>query len=220
METNCKNMDLVMICAIVNSGLGSNVLKTAKKHGVMGGTIFLGRGTINNPILNLLSLSDTKKEIVLMITSRITAANSIVAINKELKINKPNHGIVFTISVRYALGSSSCITNDTLEGREEITMHQAIFVIVEKGNAELVIEAASKVGAKGGTIMNARGSGIHETSKLFHLDIEPEKEIVLILSEASLTKEITSTINELLNISKPGNGILFVQDVDNAYGLF
>lgn len=220
MENNCSKMDLILICAIVNSGLGSNVLKIAKKNGVMGGTIFLGRGTINNYLLNLLALSDTKKEIVLMITSRETAVTAIAAINKELKITKSNHGIVFTISVRYALGSSNCIGNDMLEGREEISMHHAIFVIVEKGNAELVIEAATKAGSRGGTIINARGSGIHETSKLFHLDIEPEKEIVLILSEEHLTKKITSTINEMMNISEPGNGIIFVQNVDDAYGLY
>ena len=38
-----------------------------------------------------------------------------------------------------------------------------------------------KAGAQGGTIMRGRGTGIHETAKIFGIPIEPEKEIVLTL---------------------------------------
>ena len=99
-------------------------------------------------------------------------------------------------------------------------MYHAITTIVEKGKAEEVIEAATKAGSKGGTIINGRGSGIHETSKLFSMDIEPEKEIVLILSEAEMTQAIVSSIGERLKINEPGNGIIYVQDVNKTYGLY
>ena len=100
------------------------------------------------------------------------------------------------------------------------TMYHAITVIVEKGNAELVIDAATEAGSKGGTIINARGSGIHETSKLFSMNIEPEKELVLILSEKESTENIISSIREKLKIDEPGNGIIFIQDVNKTYGLY
>ena len=44
-----------------------------------------------------------------------------------------------------------------------------------------MIDAATAAGSKGGTVINAR-SGIHEEQTLF-MDIEPEKEIVLIISD-------------------------------------
>jgi nitrogen regulatory protein PII/ribosomal protein S18 acetylase RimI-like enzyme len=96
-------------------------------------------------------------------------------------------------------------------------MYNAIFVIVDKGNAETVIDTAVKAGSMGGTIINARGSGIHETSKLFSMEIEPEKEMVLILSENQLTEQITSSMKEQLQIDKPGNSIIFVQDLNKTY---
>ena len=97
--------------------------------------------------------------------------------------------------------------------------YKSIFSIVEKGKDVTVIEAAKEAGSKGGTIINARGSGIHETSHLFHLDIEPEKEVVLILSEESAVEKITEAIAKAVRIEEPGNGIIFVQSVDQVFGL-
>ena len=98
-------------------------------------------------------------------------------------------------------------------------MYRAIFTIVDRGRAEDVMDAANEVGAKGGTIINARGSGIHETNKLFSMEIEPEKEMVMILSEKSVVDSIVSSIRKKLDIDKPGKGIIFVQEVSRAYGL-
>ena len=98
-------------------------------------------------------------------------------------------------------------------------MYQAIYTIVDRGRAQAVIEAAERAGSRGGTVINARGSGIHETSKLFAMEIEPEKEIVLIVSQKQKTSEIVAAIREELGIDEPGKGIVFVQDVSEAFGL-
>ena len=52
------------------------------------------------------------------------------------------------------------------------------------------------------------------------MDIEPEKEIVLILSEESVTDAIVESISECLEIEKPGNGVLFVLNVAQTFGLY
>ncbi|WP_332842404.1 P-II family nitrogen regulator [Paraclostridium sp. AKS81] len=52
------------------------------------------------------------------------------------------------------------------------------------------------------------------------MEIEPEKEIVLIISPSNLTDSIVSSIRDELKINEPGNGIIFVQDVNKAYGLY
>jgi nitrogen regulatory protein PII len=222
MIPNCPDKkEIELICIIVNFGLGSKTIKIAKKHGVSGGTIFLGRGTIKSRILEFLELNDSRKEIVLMIANKTTATEALEILNKELAFHKPNHGIAFTISVSDMLGSSSCKYTDSIEERgEENTMYQAVFTIVDRGYAEDVIEAANKGGARGGTIINARGSGIHETHTLFSMAIEPEKEIVMIICKNDLTDSIVSSIREQVNIDEPGKGIIFILDVNKTYGLF
>ena len=99
-------------------------------------------------------------------------------------------------------------------------MYNVITIIVNKGKGEDVIEAAVKAGSLGGTIINGRGSGIHETSKLFNMEIEPEKENVIIISRQEKTDAIVESIKEHVEIEKPGNGIIFVQEVSSVYGLF
>lgn len=98
-------------------------------------------------------------------------------------------------------------------------MYDAIFTIIDRGKADAVIEAAKQAGARGGTIINARGSGIHETQMLFAMEIEPEKEMVLILVKKELMEPVVSSIREQLQIDEPGNGIIFVQEVNQIYGL-
>jgi nitrogen regulatory protein PII len=208
-----------LIYVIVSSGMGSKVIKEAKRSGIAGATVMLGKGTVKNPSLDYLGLSDIRKEIVLMVSGKDTARNAMGALNGKFRFDKPGHGIAFTTAVCEVTGTSSCRRCITGE-RGGDTVYNVITIIVDKGKAENVIDAAVKAGSKGGTIINARGSGIHETSKLFSMSIEPEKEIVLIISERSGTEAIIDSIREDLKIEEPGNGIIYVQQVSSAYGLY
>lgn len=221
MNREFKMTGMELLCVIINFGLGSKILKRAKQHGIKGGTITLGRGTVYNRILNFIGLCDVRKEIVLMLADTVTVYRSLEELNREFEFNKPNRGIAFTTSVSQTFGTKSLpceSSDDKKEGKD--MMYQMITTIVDKGKAEDVIDAATKAGSKGGTIMGGRGSGIHETSKLFSMDIEPEKEIVLILSESDMTDAIVSSIREKLKIDEPGKGIIYVQNVNRAYGIY
>jgi nitrogen regulatory protein PII len=221
MESKSDVVDIELICVITNFGMGSKILKTAKSCGVHGGTITLARGTANNRILDYLGLSDVRKEILYMATEKDVADRVLDRVNQEFKLYKPNHGIAFTTTICKTAGLriSKC-DNEERERGENNTMYQVITIIVEKGKAEDVIEAAMKAGSKGGTIVCGRGSGLHETSKLFSMDIEPEKEIVIILSEVEMTDAITTAIRNDLKIDEPGKGIIYVQDVNQTYGIY
>ena len=200
--------------------MGTPMLHAAKKSGVCGGTILLGRGTVKNSFLKFLELYDEENEVILMIASRSAAFALMDVLDREFKFSRARHGIAFCTPTRSVIGSKSCQINTSTqsEGTESV-MYHVIHVIVDKGNAETAVEAAIKAGATGGTILNARGSGIHETSKLLAMDIEPEKEVVMILCEAEKTDAIAASVNTALALDKPGNGIMFIQDVSRLYGL-
>jgi nitrogen regulatory protein PII len=146
------------------------------------------------------------------------------AICRELKLDRPNHGIAFTINVPVFLGGGDYNYREIKNRCGGVKMagekkYNSIFTIVDKGKGEIVMETATDNGAKGGTIINARGSGAHETAKLFNMQIEPEKEVVLILCEHNVTKNIATAIRDKLEIDKPGNGIIFILDVNGTYGI-
>ena len=52
--------------------------------------------------------------------------------------------------------------------------HQAIFCIVNSGYSESVMETAKKFGARGGTVIDARGTASKEAETFFGVTVEPE----------------------------------------------
>ncbi len=207
---------------IVHHGLGTKVIHIAKESGIPGGTVILGKGTAQNPILKFLALADYRKEIVLVLGKESHGAEFLKKVTEKLKFHKPNSGIAFSIPVNQIIGSkygSNVRPEENISGGEEMDRYHSIFVIVDRGNAKEVVDAANESGAKGATVINARGSGIHETSKLFAFDIEPEKEIVMILVKRDITEKVTKAIKEKSSIAEAGKGIMFVQSVDEVYGI-
>lgn len=210
-------MDL--LCIIVNFGAASKLIKTAKKCGITGATVFLGMGTADNSLLKVLDLNEVRKEIIIMLAEHNIGKEYLDRLNRKLRLDKPNHGIAFSMPIAQVFGTSLCECVEASERKDNQSMYKTIFIIVDKGQAEEVVEAATAAGARGGTIVNARGSGIHETSRLFSIDIEPEKEIVMILANNEQSEAIIESIRAKLDIEKPGKGIIFVHEVNQTYGL-
>ena len=208
-----------LLVVITGYGTGSRVLNIAKKHGIKGGTVALGKGTVRNRLLNFLELSDIRKEIVIMVTGKLSAERAIKRLNAELRFERKGHGIAFIIPLDKVFGMSS-FSSESFEQEEGVKMYKAIFTIIERGLAEAVVDAATEAGARGGTIINARGSGIHETSKLFAMEIEPEKEIVLIITDEAQADSVSDAIRRKLKIDEPGKGIVFTTDISRAVGLY
>lgn len=94
-----------------------------------------------------------------------------------------------------------------------------IVTIVNRGNAVDVVQASKDAGAEGGTVINGRGSGIHETAKLFGIPIEPEKDIVLTLIDKTKVEEVLDAITERVGLKHAGQGIAFVLDVERTVGI-
>lgn len=97
--------------------------------------------------------------------------------------------------------------------------YDLIITIVEKGRAEDVIEFSKKGGAEGGTILTGRGAGIHDTTKILGILIEPEKEIILTLIDKEKTDAVLESIYKGMELEKPGKGIAFAVDAPKVIGI-
>ena len=95
---------------------------------------------------------------------------------------------------------------------------ELIVAIVNKDYASDLMEAAREVGAKGGTILNARGTGDHTVEKLFGLTIQQEKEVVLILTEVKHKVDIMKSIIDAAGLNTLGRGICFSLPVEDVIG--
>lgn len=212
------HLDLIYV--IVKFGLGTKIIRFAKKLGVKSATVFVGKGTIKNPLLEFFEINEGRREIVLMGTNKATANTVLDKLNEGFEFEKPNRGIAFTIPLIDVVHSNFEGYESEKERGVDNPMYHMIFTIVDRGKGEAVVKAANNAGSRGATIINARGSGIHETSKFFGMEIEPEKEAIMIISQSDMTRKIVDSIREDLQIDKPGNGIIFIQHINKTYGLF
>ena len=97
--------------------------------------------------------------------------------------------------------------------------HEAIFCIVNSGYSEAVMDSAKKVGASGGTVLNARGTANKEAESFFGITIQPEKEIVMIVVPAPLKEQLLNALYDEVGLNSPGQGIAFSLPVDGTVGL-
>lgn len=97
--------------------------------------------------------------------------------------------------------------------------HELIVCIVNTGFSDLVMDAAKKFGAKGGTVVNARGTSSAEAEKLFNITIQPEKEMVMIIVRSEIKDDILHALYQAAGLGTPGHGIAFSLPIDNMVGL-
>ena len=97
--------------------------------------------------------------------------------------------------------------------------HEAIFCIVNSGYSEAVMDAAKKLGAKGGTVINARGTANKEAENFFHISVHPEKEIVMILVPKEIKDAVLNALYTDVGLDTAGQGIAFSVPVDSVVGL-
>lgn len=218
-------MNHKLLVTIVKKGLASKVVNATKEAGAKGGTILFGRGHgIYEKRTWLGFTMNTEKEVILTLVPEGKIDAILSSVEKAGNLSKPSQGLGFVIDVKKIAGVAHMMKyfndNDVMEDKMKSPIYYDLIVtIVNKGFSEQIVEASKKAGAEGGTIINGRGTGIHEKAKLFSIPIEPEKEIVLTLINREKTKEVLQKIVEEGDLEKPGKGIAFILEVERTVGI-
>lgn len=97
--------------------------------------------------------------------------------------------------------------------------YRLIVGIVNRGFETAAMDAARNAGATGGTLVNARGAGAHEAEKAFGIAVQPEKQILFILSPEGKCSDIMRAVVERAGLNTAGAGICFTLPVDSVLGV-
>lgn len=101
-------------------------------------------------------------------------------------------------------------------------MHfKLIIVFVEDNKTDLVLDTSREYGATGATVINnARGEGLKASKTFLGLTLETQRDVLLLLVEEHLSRTILEAISKAAEFdSKPGIGIAFQIDVEDAIGV-
>lgn len=99
------------------------------------------------------------------------------------------------------------------------TNHEVIFCIVNTGFSDAVMDAAREYGARGGTVLRGRGTANPEAEKLFHITVQPEKEVVMIVVKSEIKDDILHALYRAVGLKTPGQGIAFSLPVEDVVGI-
>ena len=92
---------------------------------------------------------------------------------------------------------------------EQASKYELVVCIINAGYSETVMAAARAAGARGGTIVRARGSANPEAEEFFNISIQPDKEVVLILVRSDIKDEVLKSVYKNCGLSTEGLGIVF-----------
>ena len=101
-------------------------------------------------------------------------------------------------------------------------MHfKLIVVFVEDDKTDLVMDTSREHGATGATVIsNARGEGLNASKTFLGLTLETQRDVLLLLVEEHMSRTILEAISKAAEFdSKPGTGIAFQIDVEDAIGV-
>ena len=96
-----------------------------------------------------------------------------------------------------------------------------IVVMAEDDLTQKALETARAAGATGCTVItNARGEGLKPTKTFLGLNIAGARDMILMLVEEHLSRHILEAVAAACGFdSKPGTGVAFQIDIEDAIGL-
>ena len=96
-----------------------------------------------------------------------------------------------------------------------------IVALVDDHQTETVVRTAREAGATGSTVVtSASGTGLRPAKTFLGLDLEGQRDVILLLVEGHLSRNMLESIAEVCNFDEmPGSGIAFQIDIEDAVGL-
>lgn len=89
-----------------------------------------------------------------------------------------------------------------------------ITAVVPVGRADDMLKAARDVGATGGIVHQARGTGARELLGLLGIAVEAEKEVVNIVVAAEYQELVARAIYHAGGLGNPGGGYLYLTPLE------
>ena len=101
-------------------------------------------------------------------------------------------------------------------------MHfKLIVAFVENEQTETLMDTAREAGATGATVINqARGEGLQKQKTFFGLELDTQRDMIMLLVEEHLACKVMEAINDAIDMDRrSGAGLAFQLDVEDAVGV-
>ena len=217
---------LYLTTTIVDRKNGMKYAKLYKESGLAVTFMTLGAGTAGSDVLDYLGLEATEKTVIFTVQEEEGWLALKKELRRKLRIDAPGGGIAFIIPLSSIGGKKALqflLTKDEYQKEEESvlkdTAHELIIVIANRGYIELVMDAARGAGAYGGTVLQAKGTGMEHAEKFMGVSLAAEKEMIFIVAKTEQKNSIMKAVMEQAGPDSEAKAIVFSLPVTDTAGL-
>ncbi len=160
------------------------------------------QGSANSKTLALLGLEKSEKVLMQSLVPHNKLAELKYDLTHKMDIDLPDRGIALAVPLS-SIASRNVLShilkdqsseNEITEDNERKIDMELIVSICAKGHSDEIMNAAREAGARGGTIIKAKGTASAGTDKFFGMAISDEKEITYIVAKKEQRSDIMRAI--------------------------
>ena len=184
-------------------------------------------GAADSSLLSALGLSAADKTLFFGVTPTRRVHRLMTRFMTDMGINLPQSGVAISIPVTSISGKTSL---EALLGGQKFDVNEVnkmpesspyalLVAICEGGSTDNVMDAARAAGARGGTVVHAKGTAGELAKKFMGMSLANEKEVILIICREEDRRTIMQGIMDKAGIDTPAHTILFTLPVEETAGL-
>ena len=217
-----------LLVSVVDVPQSEKVLRLYRDTHVLVDFVCMAHGTAKTEMLDLLGIGETAKAIVLCLTDQERARLLLDRLGHDLQMRYPGKGIAFTVPINgIGVRWHRLLTQMEVEseGAESMSKSEracgldAVVVVMERGYTNVAMDAARKAGARGGTVIAARGIAEDEVKRFFGIEIQAEKEIVFLIVRSEERQEVMTALMKAVGMNTRSHGLVLSVPLSSAIGL-
>ena len=217
-----------LLVSVVDVPQSEKVLRLYRDTHVLVDFVCMAHGTAKTEMLDLLGIGETAKAIVLCLTDQERARLLLDRLGHGLQMRYQGKGIAFTVPINgIGVRWHRLLTQMEVEseGAESMSKSEracgldAVVVVMERGYTNVAMDAARKAGARGGTVIAARGIAEDEVKRFFGIEIQAEKEIVFLIVRSEERQEVMTALMKAVGMNTRSHGLVLSVPLSSAIGL-
>ena len=218
--------ELSMLVTITTRNLTKKFVAFYEEMDMPVSVITLGSGTASSEILDYFGLAGSDKSVIFHIVTDTKWKEVKRQLRLKMNIDIPGIGISFLIPLSSTGGVKALnyltARQEYVKGEESSlkdTKYELLVTIANQGHTELIMDAARKVHAAGGTVIHAKGTGTQLAEKFMGVTLVPEKEMIFIVVRKSQKNAIMRAIMDEAGIGTKAGAIVFSLPVTDTAGM-
>lgn len=222
---NGQNGRVMLLLSVVERGKGKKLMARLKNKNIPLHFQCVGFGTAPTEMMDILGLGSNDKDIVFSVAAEEIVKRMAADFGDHFKSHSEFGGLMMILKLDAVNRLISEMVHRNMAdepAKEEAVMknahkHELVMITVGRGYADQVMQTAKQAGATGGTVIRGRLAESEALQEIIQQDIMEEREIILIMAPADVSRKIMDDVNREFGIRTEAGGIMCALPVEKAY---